>query len=254
MLLREVVRRPLDYGLDHRHACLTSVLEFSTRNPRCVRDSEASARQKIERCLEGSRSRRSDPRPIERQIRRQLLEVKQDLAWTELDHLLASTVDTGTTSRYARLAKSLCVLAVLWRYRRQRFPQARGVCVKCGSRPPRAAVAIAAARVESAARPFEPKRAGLARGHDRAPGGNEPIIPRRAGRDRQDSVSGPGWKHLDDQIRAGRPDEPRAGVDIHAVERVSGRGSMPIISRLRPARQATLFRSALYQRAAAAAV
>jgi hypothetical protein len=51
--------------------------------------------------------------------------------------------------------------------------------------------------------------------------------------------------YLDDQIRAGRPDEPRAGVDIHAVERVSGRGSMPIISRLRPARQATLFRSAL---------
>jgi len=124
MLLREVVRRPLDYGLDHCHACLTSVLEFSTRNPRCVRDSEASARRKIERCLEGSRSRPSDPRPIERRIRRQLLEVKQDLAWTELDHLLGIDSRYWNDDRYARLAKSLCVLGVLWRYRRQRFPQA----------------------------------------------------------------------------------------------------------------------------------
>lgn len=124
MLLREVVRRPLDYGLDHRHACLTSVLEFSTRNFRCVRDSEASARRKIERCLEGSRSRPSDPRPIERRIRRQLLEVKQDLAWTELDHLLGIDSRYWNDDRYARLAKSLCVLAVLWRYRRQQFPQA----------------------------------------------------------------------------------------------------------------------------------
>jgi hypothetical protein len=124
MLLREVVRRPLDYGLDHRHACLTSVLDFSTRNSRCVRDSEASARRKIERCLEGSRSRPSDPRPIERRIRRQLLEVKQDLAWTELDHLLGIDSRYWNNDRYARLAKSLCVLAVLWRNRRQRFPQA----------------------------------------------------------------------------------------------------------------------------------
>jgi hypothetical protein len=124
MLLREVVRRPLDYGLDHRHPCLTSVLEFSTRNPRCVRDSQASARRKIERCLEGSRSRRSDPRPIERQIRRQLLEVKQDLAWTELDQLLGIDSRYWNDDRYARLAKSLCVLAALWRYRRQQFPQA----------------------------------------------------------------------------------------------------------------------------------
>jgi hypothetical protein len=125
MLLRQVVRRPLDYGLDYRHPCLTSVLEFSTRNPRCVRDSEASARQKIERCLEGSRSRPSDPPPIERQIRRQLLEVKQDLAWTELDHLLGIDSRYWNDDRYARLAKSLCVLAVLWRYQRQRFPQAQ---------------------------------------------------------------------------------------------------------------------------------
>lgn len=125
MLLRQVVRRPLDYGLDYRHPCLTSVLEFSTRNPRCVRDSEASARQKIERCLGGSRSRPSGPPPIERQIRRQLLEVKQDLAWTELDHLLGIDSRYWNDDRYARLAKSLCVLAVLWRYQRQRFPQAQ---------------------------------------------------------------------------------------------------------------------------------
>jgi hypothetical protein len=123
-LLREVVRRPLDYGLDHRHACLTRVLEFSARNPRSVHDREASARRKIERCLEGSRSRPSDPRPIERRIRRQLLEVKQDLAWTELDHLLGIDSRYWNDDRYARLANSLCVLAVLWRYRRQRFPQA----------------------------------------------------------------------------------------------------------------------------------
>jgi hypothetical protein len=125
MLLRKVVRRPLDYGLDYRHPCLTSVLEFATRNPRCVRDSEASARQKIERCLEGSRSRPSGPPPIEHQIRRQLLEVKQDLAWTELDHLLGIDSRYWNDDRYARLAKSLCVLAVLWRNQRQRFPQAQ---------------------------------------------------------------------------------------------------------------------------------
>jgi hypothetical protein len=126
MLLREVVRRPGDYGLDHRHVCLTSVVDFSTRNPRCVRDSEARARRKIERCLEGSRFRPSDPRPIECRIRRKLLQVKQDLAWTELDHLLGIDSRYWNDDRYARLAKSLCVLAVLWRYRRQRFPQAPG--------------------------------------------------------------------------------------------------------------------------------
>jgi hypothetical protein len=28
-LLREVVRRPRDYGMDYRHASLTNVLEFA---------------------------------------------------------------------------------------------------------------------------------------------------------------------------------------------------------------------------------
>jgi len=124
MLLREVVRRPLDYGLDHRHAGLPSVLEFSARNPRCVRDSEASARRKIERCLQASRSRPSHLRPLERRIRRQLLKVKEDLAWTELDDLLGVEPRYRNDERYARLAKNLCVLAALWRYRRREFPQA----------------------------------------------------------------------------------------------------------------------------------
>jgi hypothetical protein len=79
----------------------------------------------MERRLEGSRSRPSDPWPMERQIRRQLLEIKQDIAWTELDHLLGIDNRYWNDDRYARLAKGLCVLAVLWRYRRQRFPQAR---------------------------------------------------------------------------------------------------------------------------------
>jgi hypothetical protein len=123
-LLRQVVRRPLDYGLNHPHASLTAVLEFSTRNPRCVHNSEASAWQQIDRYLESSRARTSQPRPIECQIRRQLLNVKQDLAWTELDHLMGINERYWNDERYARLAKGLCVLAVLWRYQRQRFPQA----------------------------------------------------------------------------------------------------------------------------------
>ena len=125
MLRTKAARRPLDYGLDYRHPCLTSVLEFATRNPRCVRDSESERAAEDRACLEGSRSRPSDPPPIERQIRRQLLEVKQDLAWTELDHLLGIDSRYWNDDRYARLAKSLCVLAVLWRYQRQRFPQAQ---------------------------------------------------------------------------------------------------------------------------------
>ena len=123
-VLREVMRRPRDYGLDYRHACLTNVLEFAVGNPRCIRDSEASARRKIERCLEGSRSRRPGLRSIERRLRRQLLKVKQDLAWTELDHLLGVDGRYWNADRYARLANGLCVLAALWRYRSRRFPQA----------------------------------------------------------------------------------------------------------------------------------
>jgi hypothetical protein len=124
MLLREVVRRPLDYGLDHPHACLTNVLAFSNRSADCLRDDEASALRKIERCLQTSQPRRSDADALEHRLRRQLLEVKQDLAWTELDHRLGVDSRYWNADRYARLAKGLCVLAALWRYRRRRFPQA----------------------------------------------------------------------------------------------------------------------------------
>jgi hypothetical protein len=124
MFLREVVRRPRDYGLDYRHPSLTNVLAFAVRNPCCIRDSQASARRKIERCLESSRSRRSPRRQIELRLRHQLRKVKQDLAWTELDHLLGVDRRYWNAERYARLAKGLCVLAALWRYWRRRFPHA----------------------------------------------------------------------------------------------------------------------------------
>jgi hypothetical protein len=88
--------------------------------------------------------------------------------------------------------------------------------------------------------------------HCRAAGGKSPITGRHRGRTSKEGASGPRWKHLDDQVPPGKRNELRAAVDIHAVERVSGGGSMPIISRLRPPRQAALFRSALYPCAAAA--
>jgi hypothetical protein len=123
-LLRDVVRRPLDYGLDHRHPSLTNVLAFARRNAECMRDSEASARRKIERCRAKSRPRRANAAPAERPLRHQLLEVKQDLAWAELDHRLGIGRRDWNADRYARLANGLCVLAALWRHRRRHFPQA----------------------------------------------------------------------------------------------------------------------------------
>jgi hypothetical protein len=123
-VLRELVRQPLDYGFDHPHASLTNVLEFSLRNPRWFRHDEASARRKIERCLENSPSRRSDSRPVDRLLRRQLLEVKRDLAWVELDHQLGVDKREWNADRYARLANNLCLLWTIWRYRRRRFPEA----------------------------------------------------------------------------------------------------------------------------------
>jgi hypothetical protein len=124
MLLRGVVTRPIDYGFDHRHGSLKNVLEFTIRHPKCVRDGEASASRKIRRCLESSRDGRSDAKRIQNQIRRQLLQAKEGLAWTDLDHQLCVKNRYWNVSRYARLAKCLCVLAALWRYRRRRFPQA----------------------------------------------------------------------------------------------------------------------------------
>jgi hypothetical protein len=123
MLLRGVVTRPIDYGFDHRHGSLKNVLEFTIRYPECVRDGEASASRKIKRCLESSRAGRSDAERIQHQIRRQLLQAKEGLAWTDLDHQLSVKSRFWNVGRYAQLAKCLCVLAALWRYRRRRFPQ-----------------------------------------------------------------------------------------------------------------------------------
>jgi hypothetical protein len=124
MLLKEVVKRPTDYGLDHRHAFLKDILEFSIRHPRCVRDGEASASRKIKRCLERSRHEESDAAHIQRRIRRQLRQVKKGLAWIDLDHWLNVTSCDRHVGRYSRLAQRLCALAALCRYRRRRFSKA----------------------------------------------------------------------------------------------------------------------------------
>ena len=118
------MKRPVDHGLDHCHGSLNNVLEFAIRNPDCVQDGEASASRKIKRCLESSAYGGSDAGRIERRIGRQLLEVKDGLAWTELDHRLNVPSCLWNAGRYSRLAKRLCVLAGLWRYRRRRFPEA----------------------------------------------------------------------------------------------------------------------------------
>jgi hypothetical protein len=124
MLLRRVVARPNHYGFDDRHESLENVLDFAIRDPNCVRDGEASASRKIKRCLESSRSGRSDAERIEHRIGRQLLQAKEGLAWTDLDHQLGVRSRFWNVGRYAQLAKCLCVLAALWRYRRRHFPQA----------------------------------------------------------------------------------------------------------------------------------
>jgi hypothetical protein len=124
MLLRALARRPVDYGLDHRNAALTNVLEFAIRNPACIGDAEASAGRKIERCLEKARRGRSQAELIEHRIRCQLLKVKEALAWAELDRQLRVEKRLWDGARYALLAKNLCVLAALWRHRRRRIPEA----------------------------------------------------------------------------------------------------------------------------------
>jgi hypothetical protein len=124
MLLRALARRPVDYGLDHRHAALTNVLEFAIRNPACTGDAEASAGRKIKRCLEKTRRGRSQAELIEHRIRRQLLKVKEALAWAELDRELKVENRLWDSARYALLAKNLCVLAALWCHRSRRIPEA----------------------------------------------------------------------------------------------------------------------------------
>jgi hypothetical protein len=123
MLLRGVVTRPNDYGFDHRHGSLKNVLDFTLRDPNCIRDGEASANRKIRRCLESSRSGRLDANRIQHQIGRQLLKAKEGLAWTDLDHQLGVKSRFWNVGRYAQLAKCLCVLAALWHHQRRRFPR-----------------------------------------------------------------------------------------------------------------------------------
>jgi hypothetical protein len=125
MLLRVLVRRPIDHGLDHRHESLKNVLDFAIRHPNCLQDCEASASRKIKRCLERSLHGASDAKRIQHRIGRQLLQVKEGLAWTDLDHRLSVMSCFWNIGRYSQLAKRLCVLAALWRYRHRRFPEAR---------------------------------------------------------------------------------------------------------------------------------
>jgi hypothetical protein len=121
MLLKEVVKRPIDYGLDDCHGPLKNILEFTIRYPRCVRDGEASASRKIKRCLERSRHEQSDAAHIHRRIGRQLRQVEEGLAWIDLDLRLNVTSCFWNVGRYSRLARHVCVLAALCRYRRRHF-------------------------------------------------------------------------------------------------------------------------------------
>lgn len=124
MLLKEVAKRPTDYGLDHRHAFLKNILAFTIRYPRCVRDSESSAGRKIKRCLERSRHEESDAAHIHRRIRRQLRQVKESLAWIDLDLRLKVASCFWNVGRYSQVARHLCVLAALCRYRFRYFSKA----------------------------------------------------------------------------------------------------------------------------------
>jgi hypothetical protein len=124
-LLRALVRRPADYGLDHRHEGLADVIEFAVCNPACLEGAEASGVRKTGRWLQKARRGKSQLEPIDRRIRRQLRAVKEALAWVELDRRLGVNSRIWDADRYARLAKDLHVLAALWRYRRRRFPHAQ---------------------------------------------------------------------------------------------------------------------------------
>jgi hypothetical protein len=113
-VLKWVVERPGEYGLDHNLGSLKNVLEFTIQHPNCVQAWEASASLKIARTLERSQNGSR----IQNLISSQLLRVKEDLAWTSLDcQLTVKSLYLGV-ERYSRLAKSLCVLADLWRYQR----------------------------------------------------------------------------------------------------------------------------------------
>jgi hypothetical protein len=122
-LLRAVARQPAEYGLDDRHVSLTNLVEFAVDHPDFVAHAEGRAKSQIKRCQ--ARTERAEAELIERLIRGQLLKVKKELAWAELDHQLRVNSRHWNVDRYGRLAKHLCVLAALWGYRRRRFPKAR---------------------------------------------------------------------------------------------------------------------------------
>jgi predicted nucleic acid-binding Zn ribbon protein len=123
-LLRDLVKRPIDYGLDYSHASLRTVLKFAIEHPSCVQDGEASASRKINRCLERSLQGKSNADRIQQRIGRQLLEAKEGLAWMDLEHRLSVISRFWNVGRYSRLAKCLCALAAMCRYQYRLFPQA----------------------------------------------------------------------------------------------------------------------------------
>jgi hypothetical protein len=124
-LLRAVAKRPAEYGLDHRYASLTNIVEFAVDNPAFIANAEATAERKIKRCLEQARPGTSEVELIKDRIGIQLRKVKKGLAWAELDHQLQVKARHWNADRYGRLARRLCVLELLWRYRHRRFPKAR---------------------------------------------------------------------------------------------------------------------------------
>jgi hypothetical protein len=123
MLLRGVVKRPIDYGLDHPHESLKNVLEFAIRHPDCVQEGGANASREINYCLKESPHEKAEAWRVQHRIQHQLLLAKDGLAWTELDHRLGVKSHFWNVGRYSRLAKGLCVLAGLWRYRTRHFPR-----------------------------------------------------------------------------------------------------------------------------------
>jgi hypothetical protein len=120
-LLRGVVKKPLDYGLDYRHESLKDILDVATRHPRCLHAIQASAERKVNRCLQRTRHKDLTASHFHHRVRRQLLRVKEGLAWTDLNHVLNVSRCYWDSSRYIRLARRLCVLASLCHYYRQHF-------------------------------------------------------------------------------------------------------------------------------------
>jgi hypothetical protein len=124
-LLRALAKRPREYGLDYPHGSLKNVLEFAIGYPDCLENGGENAKRELKRRQEESLHRRSEAARIKHRIERELLAAKEALAWTELDHRLGVKNCFWNVGRYSRLVTRLCVLAALWRYWHQHFPQTR---------------------------------------------------------------------------------------------------------------------------------